>query len=77
MPGLYSCAGQEPRLDEVFADPIVQALMQRDGVSRETLCRVVQTARLTLGLVPEGVVPLPCAPPEMRCSDRVLRMRCG
>jgi hypothetical protein len=76
MPRLYSSAGQEPRLDEVFADPIVQALMDRDNVSRETLCRVVQTARLKLGLVPEGVVPLPCAPVELR-PDRVLRMRCG
>ena len=52
MPRRYDKAGDEPSLDEVFADPVVQAVMRRDRVSREALCRVIQAARLTLGLPP-------------------------
>jgi hypothetical protein len=78
MPRLYRCAGEEPTLEEVFADPIVHAVMRRDRVTRETLCSVVQTARQRLGLVPSGVVLLPCAqPPASRCPDDARRMRCG
>jgi hypothetical protein len=78
MSRFYRSAGEEPELDEIFADPIIHAVMRRDGVSREALCRVIQTARLALGLVPEGVVPLPCAPlAKTPNPDRVLRMRCG
>ena len=79
MPTLYRSAGQEPSLDEVFADPIIHAVMRRDGVSRETLCHVVKGARISLGLVPDGVVPLPAAivRAETRCPERALWMRCG
>ena len=76
MPTLYRSAGQEPSLDEVLADPIIHAVMRRDGVSRETLCRVVKGARRNLGLV-----PLPAAAAiayaGTRCPDHARWMRCG
>ena len=37
-------AGREPPLNDVLADPIVQALMRRDGISearlRDIICRI-------------------------------------
>jgi hypothetical protein len=39
----------EPRLDEVLNDPVVQAVMRRDGVSRVEILGLVEWARLELG----------------------------
>ncbi|MFM7347362.1 MAG: hypothetical protein ACKO1J_18570 [Tagaea sp.] len=35
----------EPRLDELLGDPVVQAVMARDGVSRAELLACVEGAR--------------------------------
>lgn len=44
----WSMPGAEPDLTEVLAEPIVRLLMQRDGVSRCALVRVLATARAAL-----------------------------
>jgi hypothetical protein len=38
----------EPRLDELLGDPVVQAVMARDGVSRDELLACVEGARRRL-----------------------------
>jgi hypothetical protein len=38
-------AGQEPRLAEVLADPLVHLVMRRDGVSRAELEAVIAAAQ--------------------------------
>lgn len=40
----------EPRLDELLDDPVLQALMARDGVDRAELLDVVAEARRRLGI---------------------------
>lgn len=40
----YACAGAEPPLAEVMADPIVHAVMRRDGVTLEELREVTRRA---------------------------------
>ena len=40
--------GAEPPLGEVLADPIVQAVMQRDGVSRAALDSLIAGAQRRL-----------------------------
>jgi hypothetical protein len=35
----------EATLDELLEDPIAQALMDRDGVDREELCRMLDEVR--------------------------------
>lgn len=45
---MYEEAKQEPTLAEIFSDPIVQMLMERDGVLRtdiEPVIRFLQTER--------------------------------
>lgn len=37
--------GSEDRLETLLADPIVQLLMERDGVEREVLLRMARTVR--------------------------------
>jgi hypothetical protein len=44
----WRVAGTEPDLAEVLAEPMVHLLMQRDGVSRCALARVLATARAAL-----------------------------
>jgi len=43
---------EEPRLDDLLSDPMVDALLIGDGVSRDELSRLVEEARLTLARVP-------------------------
>ena len=43
---------EEPRLDDLLSDPMVDALLIGDGVSRDELWRLVEEARLTLARVP-------------------------
>ncbi|MBI3452406.1 MAG: hypothetical protein HY057_06160 [Rhodospirillales bacterium] len=43
----------EPSLDEMLDDPVVQAMMARDGVKREALVALIAAARTRLGLVTE------------------------
>ena len=43
---------EEPRLDDLLSDPMVDALLIGDRVSRDELWRLVEEARLTLARVP-------------------------
>jgi hypothetical protein len=45
-------AGVEPDLCDVLADPLVHAVMRRDGVSQAQLRHVVTRARVQLGIGP-------------------------
>lgn len=51
----WSRAGEEPALAEVLADPIVLALMRRDGVTLAEICRVIARVQ------PRPVEPCRCA----------------
>jgi hypothetical protein len=43
--GKWSEAGIEPRLDDMLADPIVQTVMRRDGVTAEELRDILEALR--------------------------------
>ena len=74
---------KEPTLDDLLADPILDLLLARDGVSREELLAVVEQARLALaaaarnrlfqreGPASAGVLPLwPVAIEPVFCLTR-------
>ena len=42
----------EPRLEDLLSDPMLDALLMGDRVSRDELRRLVEEARLTLARVP-------------------------
>ena len=44
----WSSGGTEPALADLLADPIVHLVMRRDGVSEETLRRVIAAAQTML-----------------------------
>jgi len=46
------CWRDEPRLDDLLSDPMLDALLIGDRVSRDELRRLVEEARLTLARVP-------------------------
>jgi hypothetical protein len=46
------CWRDEPRLDDLLSDPMLDALLMGDRVSRDELRRLVEEARLTLARVP-------------------------
>ena len=39
------CKAAEDRLESLLSDPIVQLLMERDGVERDVLLRMARTVR--------------------------------
>jgi hypothetical protein len=41
----YDRGGDEPLLDEMVADPVVRAVMRRDGVTDEALWAAINLAR--------------------------------
>lgn len=41
----------EPAMDEIISDPIIQALMRRDGVTRADIRRLMDAARLSRAIV--------------------------
>jgi hypothetical protein len=41
----YDSAGTEPDLGELLADPVIHAVMRRDGVTLGDLCAVIRTGR--------------------------------
>ena len=43
---------KEPKLDDLMADPILDVLLDRDGVTRDDLHQVVERARENLARVP-------------------------
>jgi hypothetical protein len=57
--GVWTAAGEEPALNEILYDPIVELVMRRDRISRGEVLRAVHTARARLGLhAPEPVEAL-------------------
>jgi hypothetical protein len=42
----YSSAGREPNIAEMLVDPVVQAVMQRDGISESALRSFIAEARM-------------------------------
>ncbi len=48
----WQSAGEEPRLVDILADPIVQLVMRRDGVSLAQLQAVIARARAALRIGP-------------------------
>jgi len=40
--------GFEPHLSEVLSDPVIHAVMARDGVTKEELCSVILSAQKSL-----------------------------
>lgn len=44
----YLCS-DEPRLDEVLEDPMIRAVMARDGIRPAEMADLVQAARKKLG----------------------------
>ncbi len=69
----YAHAGVEPALVELFSDPIVRAVMRRDGVDDDALCRAIAIGRFRLGLSQTMTTPT-CAewlltmPSEQPCG---------
>lgn len=54
----YERAGIEPDFIELLSDPVLHAVMARDGISEDTLRAVVRAAQVRLGLVsPCELVP--------------------
>lgn len=47
----YERAGIEPDFAEILTDPVLHAVMNRDGISTDTLRAVVLSAQIRLGLV--------------------------
>jgi hypothetical protein len=47
---IYDRAGTEPELQELLGDPLIQAVMRRDGVTPAELCLVIRTGRLRLAI---------------------------
>lgn len=41
-------SGQEPKLDELLADPVVEAVLRRDGLTRDDVMAVVRAVRVSL-----------------------------
>jgi hypothetical protein len=54
-------AGQEPALLDLLADPMVHAVMRRDGVSMTELCNHIAAARRRLGFARFREGPCRCA----------------
>lgn len=48
----WTGAGEEPNLAEVLADPVVHAVMRRDGVTFVQLHRVITRAQAMLRVTP-------------------------
>ncbi len=48
----------EPALAELIDDPVAQTLMRRDGVTRESLFRTIEAARLRIAAA--AVPPARC-----------------
>ena len=62
----------EPSLHEALTDPVIQAVMDRDGVSQDELVRLIIVARARLSLPEEAVIlPFPArrAPAAERPSS--------
>ncbi len=59
----------EPSLHETLSDPVIQAVMDRDGVSQDELIQLILVARARLAIAEDAVIlPFPgrTATPERR-----------
>lgn len=50
----------EPTVDDMLADPIVQLVMQRDGVEEAELRRTLRRLAVARGAAHRKVRPVPC-----------------
>jgi hypothetical protein len=64
----YEDAGEEPNLADVLADPVIHAVMGRDGVTLAELSSVIRDGRRRLAV--GTVVMMP--PPRCLSSERSL-----
>jgi hypothetical protein len=55
----YEHAGEEPDLLDLLADPVIHAVMRRDGVTLADLCAVIQAGSDRLRTSGGTVVMLP------------------
>ena len=63
----------EPSLHETLTDPVIQAVMDCDGVSQDELIRLILVARARLSVPEEAVIlPFPArpAPSPVRGDER-------
>ncbi len=63
----------EPSLRETLSDPVIQAVMDRDGVSQDELIQLILVARARLSAPEEAVIlPFPArpAPPTQIDNER-------
>jgi|GEM_PF-2534710 hypothetical protein len=69
----YEYAGEEPDLFDLLADPVIHAVMRRDGVTLTDLCAVIRTGRLRLATRddPVEILPLPSGWPDWRCPEEL------
>jgi hypothetical protein len=68
----YDGAGDEPDLLDLLGDPVIHAVMRRDGITLAELCAVIQRGRqrlrLTDGFEVEPAETSPVAGwPDWRC----------
>lgn len=42
-------SGEEPSLEEMLLDPVVESVLRRDGLTREDVKAVMEAARLRVG----------------------------
>jgi hypothetical protein len=59
----------EPTLHETLTDPVIQAVMNRDGVTQDELIRLILAARARLSVPEEAIIlpfPVRAAPVERR-----------
>ncbi len=59
----FTRSGAEPSLTEVLGDPLVQLIMQRDGVKEADLRRLIDAARRRLTAAQVGAVRAELATP--------------
>jgi hypothetical protein len=67
----YDSAGIEPDLVDLLADPVIHAIMRRDGVTLGELCAVIRTGRRRLGTLPDPM-PIPGRGRRLwRCPEEI------
>jgi hypothetical protein len=62
----YERAGIEPDFHELLADPVLHAVLARDGIDEDTVKAVVRAARIRLGLASPCELVASEEEPELR-----------
>ena len=73
----YETAGEEPELIEVLADPVIHAVMRRDGVTIAELCSAIRAGKRRLGIIEGSVVAFPPNLADRRCPVERTGVRCA